>query len=572
MEQLYFQLAGLCVKTNEIIAFIRQQNYDAFFRSLKEFTEAYQEFLNTLSQNAGAFETAGSSLDMRTFVQVTGRMMQAQEEQDYVLFADYLELQLLPLFQSVLDALRQAAWDGGEEETERLRCFSQNVEQLRQAAAGTGKGAEACGRLLEAVENGDIGRTGVGACTVEPVGQGFLTVRVKGGGRELYMHSNSAPWKEADIFAEVYGDDAAQEYALFGLGLGYHAYKLWRRTLGATPVHVYETRPDVIYTALTYMNFTGCIGENFYIHYDKKLTLMSEKMRSPGVKPVIHYPSLQVMEEGPVKQALMSFFIQESSQRWQSRLLYSNFMNNQECGARPAEELTELFRGREVFFAAAGPSLDKNVELLKKRPGNSLLVAAGTVYRKLLKLGIMPDFVIVTDANERVIWQLRGLDQPQIGLIFLATANYRFAREHTGKKYIFYQKDFPESERFAKENGRQLFETGGSVATAALDLCIRFGAGRIVCAGLDLAFTDNLAHASDTSGRAAADPEALIPVRAYDGGTVKADNKFIMYREWIEERLTRPDCKDIRIINATEGGSYIKGMEHIPLRRVLEGD
>ncbi|NTV78993.1 MAG: DUF115 domain-containing protein, partial [Clostridiales bacterium] len=50
---------------------------------------------------------------------------------------------------------------------------------------------------------------------------------------------------------------------------------------------------------------------------------------------------------------------------------------------------------------------------------------------------------------------------------------------------------------------------------------------------------------------------------------VYSDVKFNIYRKWIERRLLEEDVKGICILNATEGGSYIAGMENKPLVEVL---
>lgn len=107
--------------------------------------------------------------------------------------------------------------------------------------------------------------------------------------------------------------------------------------------------------------------------------------------------------------------------------------------------------------------------------------------------------------------------------------------------------------------------------TTALDAVLRLGARRLVFVGLDLAFTDNLAHASGTSNRVATDIGDLTPVKAWSGGTVYADSKFILYRTWMERRLKEKDAAEAEVVNATEGGSYIEGMRHIPLAEVIGG-
>ena len=115
-----------------------------------------------------------------------------------------------------------------------------------------------------------------------------------------------------------------------------------------------------------------------------------------------------------------------------------------------------------------------------------------------------------------------------------------------------------------------LIETGGSVATACLDFAIQLNPARIIFLGLDLAYTNQLAHATDTSQRLSANQEDLIPVPSFDGGIVYSDEKFNLFRHFIEERLEQEDAKKNMIINATEGGSLIKGMEYRSLLEVIK--
>lgn len=50
--------------------------------------------------------------------------------------------------------------------------------------------------------------------------------------------------------------------------------------------------------------------------------------------------------------------------------------------------LGRVFAGKDVFIVAAGPSLDKNIELLRERSDKSIILATGTVFQKLMRLGM----------------------------------------------------------------------------------------------------------------------------------------------------------------------------------------
>lgn len=552
MLHIYRQIEQVLEIAEQVIYAAREQNYDKVNRTFsREFMLPYQSFLTSLFSKQDEFLKMDLQIDTTSFIQLTSQLLEAQEQRDYVLLADYLELQLQPLVLSVLDTVRELT--DPVRETNYIDTNVLFFEEFHKS----------CG--------GNRSRTENSAYQVEPTQSGHLTLKRSTETEIFYFHSNVNPWKEADCLVRTYADDTAREYAVLGLGLGYHVIRLWQRCFGAIPVHIYETDERVLELAERYQDFSPCTERNFHIHYDKELKCLSEKLREEGVCLIPHYPSLRNIANSELRAAFDKFFIKDSSERNQKKYLYANFTSNIHADVLPIERLQEKWQGKNIYIIAAGPSLDKNLSLLKKKPDNSIILATSTVLGKMLPMGIRPDYGIVIDANERVIRQVSALKHCGVPLLLLSTACYRYALEYTAVKYIFFQKDFDRAEQYAQEHGRMLFETGGSVSTAALDVAIRFRAGKIIFLGLDLAFTNNLAHAAGTSSQTVADEEELIEVRSCDGGVVYSDYKFNIYASWIEERLRRKDLQGITVINATEGGRYIQGMVHMGLKNVLDG-
>lgn len=544
MHKEYKEIETLYQITNEIIDAAYGQDYDTLNRSMKDiFMPSYQSLLQEVLTGQTA-DWGDISQEREQLLQTTSLLLEAQEQQDYLLLADYLELSLQPVLGALMEIAR-----GSVDLTEEIDYRQDNASFFPEYPR------------TEKVQG----------YQAEPTQQGPLTLKASDENGGFYFHSNVNPWKDAAKWAQVYGEDTAEEYAVLGLGLGYHVIALWRRTQGAVPVHVYEPEVSILSLAERYQDFRVCEGRNLYIHYDPDLNMLMKKLTDQRVIFAIHYPSLRNIRNAAQKEAMEKFFVTDSSRRKQAKYLYANFISNSKSDARPVEELSMDFAGKDVFIVAAGPSLDKNIELLKGRSDESIVLATGTVFRKLMRLGIIPDYVMITDANERIIWQLfNQFGNEQVPLLVLSSAYYRLCAEYSGPKYIIFQKDFAPAEEYAAKHGRILFETGGSVSTAALDVCIRLKAGRIIFLGLDLAFTDNLAHASGTSNRLAADQTTLQQVKSCDGGMVLSDYKFNIYAEWIENRLRQEDAKQIPVINATEGGRYICGMEYRTLKDVLK--
>ena len=125
-------------------------------------------------------------------------------------------------------------------------------------------------------------------------------------------------------------------------------------------------------------------------------------------------------------------------------------------------------------------------------------------------MGITMDYIIITDPKEISNRQIQGVEHMEVPMILLSTATKGVARYYKGEKYMLCQKGFPDAEQYACERGLPLFETGGSVATTALDLCVRFDVNKIIFIGLDMAYTGNKNHAEGARDEGITDYEDML--------------------------------------------------------------
>ena len=138
-----------------------------------------------------------------------------------------------------------------------------------------------------------------------------------------------------------------------------------------------------------------------------------------------------------------------------------------------------------------------------------------------------------------------------------------------GKRYIVFQKDFEKSEEKAAKENLPLFLTGGSVSTLALDILLGLRASKVICLGLDLAYTYNQMHAAGIHAVNDAPTDVQqIMVRSTCGEMVAAPHNLNSYREWIVNRLKGYDG-DTRLINVSDG-AYIEGMENYTCKEYPE--
>ena len=66
--------------------------------------------------------------------------------------------------------------------------------------------------------------------------------------------------------------------------------------------------------------------------------------------------------------------------------------------------------------------------------------------------------------------------------------------------------------------------------------------------------------------------ETGVFVDAADGGKIATGKNLRLYLKWIENRLAKRTDREqqVRVIDATEGGAYKKGMEQMTLQQALQ--
>lgn len=572
-DKIIINDAKLCITA------IRRQNYDKGIRIFRDLLSQIQKIVEIMIENKRQMQADGIQIEIGYILQMLQDILRAQEEKDYILLADLLELTMLPF----CIGLQQNLMETVKKRQNGIRIFypqnwEKNLDYLENNDPELKK------ELLLAYENAKQIDGAVYAFEspagiryfLEETQTGDLTLRIEKENRNYYMHSNSDAVTEAELFADTYTDMESEAYYILGFGKYFHIGAVARKSLYAKPVHVYEPDIYVLMINLFQENRVPQMQNWLHIHYDPQLQQLSGEISKNPKGFMIHYPSIANITDSNIRNSFEKFFIADSAGRNQESLLMINYQKNiglfhrqrGEYKIQAVDDILPEMKGKDVFVIAAGPSLDKNIEQLRNRKTETYLLATGTVFYKMMKMGIRPDAVIITDANDRVIWQIREHEAESVPLLLLSTANREFIKKYQGPKYLIFQEGFEPAEAEAQKGGYHLFQTGGSVSTTALDVAISAKAKRIIFLGLDLAFTNDLAHASDTSGLIASDKKDLIPIKGFYNDTVMADYKFILYREWIERRIK--EIKDeIEIINATEGGCYIEGMQHKSLKQVL---
>ena len=225
------------------------------------------------------------------------------------------------------------------------------------------------------------------------------------------------------------------------------------------------------------------------------------------------------------------------------------------------------------IVVAAGPSLNKNIYELKKAKGKAFIVAVDTAIKPLLKAGIVPDMFFIVDALKPIkLVEIDGAEK--IPLVTSLNAAPEVLDYHKGKKF-FYDDYYRFAEKIMMRSGLRWggVASGGSVATNAFSLLYKIGLKTIILVGQDLALTGNKSHADGTFEDTM--PQLDVSNCQWVDGNyekkVPTRTDLYTFLNWYVEtiRECKEHEKELRVINATEGGAKIEGTEVMTLKDAI---
>lgn len=243
----------------------------------------------------------------------------------------------------------------------------------------------------------------------------------------------------------------------------------------------------------------------------------------------------------------------------------------------PVATMKDSLRGIPAIVVGAGPSLNKNIELLHEVRGKAFVICVDTAFRALTKRGIIPDLLVTMDGSSLNAEHLRSCNYSDIPLLMDVYSHHEISIHHDGPKIItsavsqhvdWWRKTIGEDP--ASFNLSQ----GGSVATAGFSFARFVGADPIIMIGVDLSYPNGQAYVSGAlhENRTIKDIKVnreLYPVKDIFGQEVFTTYDYLFYLRWFEHAAK--NISDITLINATEGGALRQGFSIRTLRETLDG-
>lgn len=420
--------------------------------------------------------------------------------------------------------------------------------------------------------------------------------------KNIMLHSAEDPIREAKAMWHKTIKNPLKDndiQVVYGLGLGY----LFKRAYVEAPskVVIYEPNLDILRFVLENVDFSNELADDrvsLFSNKDDVLDYVEQKYMIGDKIEVLFVPSYinfckddLINLSSEIYQVVKDKNIDKNTSALISKQAIKNLLRRVSSDKEmlPFSLLKNTIKNKPALVLSAGPSVKKDIELIKANKNKFVTFAVFPILSYLLENDVVPDFVVVADSAAQ-LFKLKNIEKFQdklknISLICDSRADYGFDSLDFKNSFLYFTlADSVSSEVFQtiSHPNLQLLPSGSSVALLAFETAKNMGASQIVFSGLDLAFVGNEVYADSVFKIDI--QEKLINIKMPDdsyqvnlplstvesasGGSIPTREDYLYHiREF--EKVLRNEQLDI--INTSLEGALIKGMSYISLEEVLKG-
>jgi hypothetical protein len=346
---------------------------------------------------------------------------------------------------------------------------------------------------------------------------GPLTASLMHNDRPLWLASRYDPVKEAAKLVEGIEHDKSACVVVLGMGLGYHVAELARDMGPRGVLIVFEPDIGVWRAVMEKIDHRAwlCRGELILAdgQTDRAALLKRTEKHAgtvtQGTHLLTHPPTRQRDEQAvrdfgrTVAEVLAFCRTNVATALVNAARTCRNLASNIDHYAAGAgtDDLFNAAKGYPAVCVAAGPSLVKNVDLLRDHDTRSkvVVIAAQTALKPLLARGIRPDFVTALDyshISSRFYEDLPPL--PDVTLVAEAKAHRAILEAFPGPIRVPHSQ-FNDLLLDTMAVPRIPLKSGATVAHLSFYLAQHLGCDPIMFIGQDLGFSDGLYYAPGTA-------------------------------------------------------------------------
>lgn len=437
-----------------------------------------------------------------------------------------------------------------------------------------------------------------------PDGRSNLVGNDDQGGSFLY-HSAEDPEGEAKSWFSDLPLEGINVIYVYGVGLGYayYAARPWLRADEAHSLVFLEDNPQVIHRLLETETGTILLDDPqvslFFFSEQLFPEKPGDKITSLGgilmpfslyafiVAALPSYERSKTQHLAEIKALINYFTIIHKT----ATLEYSNsgvgFFNNffrnylMLPGGYLADHMFGKFQGVPAIICGAGPSLDKNVDLLSKLHDRALIFAGGTAMNALNAHGILPHFGVGIDPNSAQFSRIIMNHAYETPFLYRNRMQYEaLSLVHGDRLCVGGSCGYEIANWFQRQLAieESSIEEGNNVLNFSLSIAHAMGCSPILLTGIDLAYSQERSYASGIISHPIHDRKMDFRTKTTaDAVLIKKDiygNPVQTLWKWVGEALWysrfAQEHPGVHIINATEGGIGFSDIPNMTLDQAAD--
>ena len=243
------------------------------------------------------------------------------------------------------------------------------------------------------------------------------------------------------------------------------------------------------------------------------------------------------------------------------------------------DEVHNIYKDRPAIVVASGPSLDKNIHLLKEVKDKAVVIACDASYDVCMKYGVVPDAIASIERDEPTYTYYYKDKKYEKDVVLLGPGLLwpKIFEEFKGKKLITNKVNTGIDEWWISHfDNIQYINLGYSSANVAYSHARWLGCDPVILIGQDLAYTGGKKHSNDTHTEFEGDNNAKEAegheryVEDVFGEKVLTDSIYDLFRNWFEQCIQFNDYEYQTCVDATEGGAKIKNSKIMSFREAID--
>ncbi|SUX05368.1 motility associated factor glycosyltransferase family protein [Campylobacter lari] len=406
------------------------------------------------------------------------------------------------------------------------------------------------------------------------------------------------PLKELDESLKLFNGEYLRYPVLFFYGLG---NGILYKALLSNPIRnhliVFEEELEIIYLVFHYLDLSEEIRNEKVILFYMPLITFTQ------LDVLLDYPTIKNYYKIYNLFTHNGFYDNFNIETLNKNIIQAIKTNHIKNGNAPSDSLqgiTQLTRNlvslltnpslkdllkqrkgkiENAIIVSTGPSLIKQLPLLKEYANKASIICADSAYPILAKHNIKPDYVLMLERDD-VVTKCFDNDFKEFdnGILFvLASVVHQKAIEYlkrNNRQFMLVHRNlyFARSLYF---NEYGYISGGMSVANMAYELAVKLGHKNIILIGQDLAYDENgNSHPKDyVHGETIEnDRKEGLFITAYGGnGKVETNIYWKLFKEILEKDIaTSKYLFNATTYNATEGGARIEGSIEKPFKELCQ--